>query len=154
MANACPFSTQPLSQPMLTYWQLEPWEVRTNISKIWIRKEKFFSKKMYLKMSSAKWRPFCSDLKVLTVTQSSNDTAIKFLTLLVLGIAGEQGQYHDCWCPGSLYHQDISSHNIDNIGETCPFLPPGSISSTFAISVLRNDDLSSWENVNIFCFWK
>ena len=25
------------------------------------------------------------------------------------------GQYHGCWCPGSLGRQDISSHDIDNV---------------------------------------
>ena len=28
-------------------------------------------------------------------------------------ISGELGQYHGCWCPGSLCHQAISSHYID-----------------------------------------
>ena len=25
------------------------------------------------------------------------------------------GQYHGCWCPGSLRHQDINSHDIDYV---------------------------------------
>ena len=25
------------------------------------------------------------------------------------------GQYHGCWCPGSLRRQDISSHDIDYV---------------------------------------
>ena len=24
-------------------------------------------------------------------------------------------QLHDCWCPGDLCHQDISSHGIDQV---------------------------------------
>ena len=38
-----------------------------------------------------------------------------FLTLNVRGPSylGLTGQYHGCWCPGSLRRQDISSHDID-----------------------------------------
>ena len=25
------------------------------------------------------------------------------------------GKYHGCWCPGSLLHQDISSHDADYV---------------------------------------
>ena len=27
-----------------------------------------------------------------------------------------RGQYHGCWCPGSLRRQVISSHGIDKVG--------------------------------------
>ena len=40
----------------------------TNFSEILIRIQAFSFKKMHLKMSSAKWRPFCLVLNVLTVT--------------------------------------------------------------------------------------
>ena len=30
-------------------------------------------------------------------------------------IAGELGQYHACWWPGSLHHQVISNHGIDYV---------------------------------------
>ena len=30
-----------------------------------------------------------------------------------VNILAELGQYHDCWCPGSLCHRVISSHGID-----------------------------------------
>ena len=29
------------------------------------------------------------------------------------GILFLLGQYHGCWCPDSLSHQDISTHDID-----------------------------------------
>ena len=40
-----------------------------------------------------------------------------------LNIQGEFGQYFCCWCPGSLCHQDISSHlDITYTGQTSPCL--------------------------------
>ena len=39
----------------------------TNVSEILIGIQTFSFKKMHLKMSSAKWRPFCLDLNVLTI---------------------------------------------------------------------------------------
>ena len=40
----------------------------TNFSEIWIEIDTFSSRKMFLKMSSGKWRPFCLGLNVLTST--------------------------------------------------------------------------------------
>ena len=37
------------------------------------------------------------------------------------------GQYHGLWCPGSLCHQDISSHGIDYVRQICACLPRGKI---------------------------
>ena len=42
------------------------WPVGTNFSEILIGVQTFSFKKMHLKMSSAKWRPFCPGLNVLT----------------------------------------------------------------------------------------
>ena len=41
----------------------------TNFSEIWIEIDTFTFKKMHLKMSSGKWRPFCLGLNVLTKTE-------------------------------------------------------------------------------------
>ena len=49
------------------------------------------------------------------------------------------GQYHGCWCPGSLRRQDISSHHIDSIEYVCPYLTWGRIQSTCVISTWSND---------------
>ena len=49
------------------------------------------------------------------------------------------GQYHGCWCPGSLRRQDISSHDIDYVEYVGPCLTWIRISSTWVISMLRND---------------
>ena len=40
----------------------------TNCSEIWIGIQTFALKKIHLKMSSAKWRPFCLDLNVLKLS--------------------------------------------------------------------------------------
>ena len=42
--------------------------IETNVSEILIQINKFWFKKMYLKMSPGKWRPFCLGLKMLTST--------------------------------------------------------------------------------------
>ena len=49
------------------------------------------------------------------------------------------GQYHGCWCPGSLCHLVISSHGIDYIWWIGPCLLWGGIVTTCAISISRND---------------
>ena len=51
---------KPLSEPMLEYCWLDPWE-QTSV-KSWI--DKFSFKKMHLKMSSGNWLPFCLCLNV------------------------------------------------------------------------------------------
>ena len=45
----------------------------TNFSEILIRIQIFSFKKMHMKMSSAKWRPFCLDLNVLNYTIIGSD---------------------------------------------------------------------------------
>ena len=42
----------------------------TNLSEILVRIQTFSFKKMHLKMSSAKWRPFCLGLNVLSLTDA------------------------------------------------------------------------------------
>ena len=56
-----------------------------------------------------------------------------------LNIPGKLGQYHDCWCLGSMHPWAISSHGTDYVGSTGPWLPQGRISTNCAMSVLRND---------------
>ena len=57
-----PIRRKPLSEPMLLYCQLNPKE---HFSVILFEIRKFSFKKMHLKMSFAKWRPFCLGLNVL-----------------------------------------------------------------------------------------
>ena len=69
----------------------------TNFSGILIGNQTSSFMKMHLKMSSAKWRPFWLESylvedKDLSITHS---------------------QYHDCWCPGYISSQGISSHGND-----------------------------------------
>ena len=63
-------------------------------------------------------------------------------------ILGELIQYHGCWCPGSLRHQAISSHDIDHTGLTSPCLPCGRISMTCAVSVSGSD--RKWKYISMF----
>ena len=49
------------------------------------------------------------------------------------------GQYHGCWCPGSLRRQDISNHDIDWVKLVSPGLIRGRISIIYGMSVWRND---------------
>ena len=54
-------------------------------------------------------------------------------------ISFKLGQYHGCWCPGSIRRQDISSRDIDYIEYTGPSLTWGRILSTCVKSMWRND---------------
>ena len=54
-------------------------------------------------------------------------------------ISVELGQYHGCWCPGSLRRQDISSHDIDHVEYVAPGLTRGKILSTCVISMWSNN---------------
>ena len=49
------------------------------------------------------------------------------------------GQYHGCWCSGSLRRQDISSHDIDYVEYMSPVLTCGGILSTCVKSMWSND---------------
>ena len=50
------YGAKPLSDPMLHNWQLDPW-TQSSVKFIQI----FSFMKKHLKISSAKWRPFCPD---------------------------------------------------------------------------------------------
>ena len=58
------FGAKPLSKPILDYCQ-------TYFSEILIKIQLFSLKKMYLKMSFAKWRPSCLGLNVLNKCNQS-----------------------------------------------------------------------------------
>ena len=60
------FGTKPLSQPKLPYCQLDPKE---HISVKFYLKFNFSFKEIHLEMS-AKWRPFCLSLNVLTTKET------------------------------------------------------------------------------------
>ena len=57
---------------------------------------------MHFKISSAKWRPFCLDLNVLTLS-----------LMLRLAYSTRTTSKHCRWCPGPLRRQDLSSHGTD-----------------------------------------
>ena len=74
----------------------------TIFKEILIRIQIFSFKKMHLKMSSAKWCPFCLALNV------SKSLLIEVKNLFIL-----QNQCHGCWWPGNGRSRGISSHGID-----------------------------------------
>ena len=49
----------------------------------------------------------------------------------------QHSQYHDCWCPGSLCHQDMSIHDIDYVEEVRSCLTWERNSTTCVMSVWR-----------------
>ena len=62
------------SHYLIQYWLILDWTIgtETNFRAIRIEIWRFSCKKMHLKMPSAKWRPFCLDLNVLTPILESN----------------------------------------------------------------------------------
>ena len=76
----------PLSEPTLVCLVIGP--IGTNFSKILIEIQTFSLKKMYLKMSSGKWWPFCLGLNMIRghhstwLMRSTND-ANNYLTPVV-----------------------------------------------------------------------
>ena len=59
----CLFGTKPLSEPMLAFCELDPWE-QTSV-KFSMKFKNFHSRKTFLKMLSTKWQPFRLGLNVL-----------------------------------------------------------------------------------------
>ena len=101
----------------------------TNFKEIWSEIHSFSFKKMHLKLSSAKWRPSCLGLNELTHIMQDQ-------IILV-----QHSQYHDCWCPDSLHHQDISISDNGYIDWVSSSLTWRRISATFVVSVWRNDTI-------------
>ena len=58
--------------------------------------------------------------------------------------SGRNNQYHGCWCPGSLCHQDISSDNFDFVG---PGLPYGLYSITCIVPTVQK-----WQKIQIHIY--
>ena len=74
---------KPLSETMQEYWQLDSQE--TNFTEILIEILTFPFKKMRLRVSSAKWRPFCLGLNVITDSGSpviTTEIFVRKLTIL------------------------------------------------------------------------
>ena len=69
------------------------WTSATNFSEILSKIHILSFKKMHFKMSSAKWRPFCLVLNVLTIIPHG---------------------WWGLWCPGDTRSQGINSHDLRN----------------------------------------
>ena len=82
----------------------------TNFSEVLSEIYTFSFKKMHLKMSSAKWRPFFLGLNVLTY----------WSLLRPENVLQEQGRHHGCWCPGSLYARSSTAMTL----LTAPYMNP------------------------------
>ena len=68
-------SAKPLSEPLSGILSIGP--LRTNLSEFFIRIITLSLKKMCLKVSSAKWRPFCLSLNVLPYFPKRASTIIR-----------------------------------------------------------------------------
>ena len=79
----------------------------TNFSDILIRVQAFSFKKMELKMSSVKWRPFCRGFNEL---RHIFESPLRNKMFWHQNIPGELDQYRRCWCRGLLRRQAINSH--------------------------------------------
>ena len=98
----------------------------TNFSEILIGIETFSFKKMYLKMSSAKWRPFCLGLNVLTV---SPDFGVNSNIMLSI-------QHRNYICMGE--HPAIQRLNYTNLSSCiCKHFLPHSACEHFSIKLLQ-----------------
>ena len=89
----------------------------TNFSEILIGIQKFSIKKMHLKMSSAKWRPFCPSLNVLTVLISfevrfldSDPCQISRIISVPLNNHVKRSEMRLKWLK-SPYHRDVINHD-------------------------------------------
>ena len=56
----------------------------------------------------------------------------------------QHSEYHCCWWPGSLCHQDISTHDINYEEYVSSCLTWGKTSTTCVMSVWRNDKNCSY----------
>ena len=86
----------------------------TNFSEILIEILTFSLEKMRSKVSSAKRRPFCLGLNLL----SKRGLGSSLQAVGSGAIPENQGQYHRCWCPGSLRRLVISSREVDYVEQT------------------------------------
>ena len=69
----------------------------------------------------------------------------QWLTLLLTTpeyIWEDLGQYHGLWCPGSLYHQAMNSHGIDNTIDSVAYRYRKSLSIIeLFVSIFDNIDI-------------
>ena len=84
----------------------------TNVNEILIKIRTFSFKKMLLKMSSAKWRPFCLDINVLsvevvmTLSGSAGDDKVG---IMITGFSGRIIRMYRPLVPGMWLHKTLAS---------------------------------------------
>ena len=77
------------------------------------------------KMSSVRWLSLCP------LAEKWIQYSLLTLLMLETECSSFGGQYHACWCPGSLSCQSISRHGIGCVGQTTCIVVPVLISSTW-----------------------
>ena len=122
----------PLSEPMLTYSQLDPWE--QSLEKIWIKVKKNPFKKIHVKISSAKWRALYFDLSAFTayhaaageyVFASPENTAISALS--------------------TSYRPELTNELWNGLITMEPYRPTGSEWDQFAQDVIDEFQEPEWD---------
>ena len=105
-------------------WNIWNGSLRTKFGETWINTQQFSFKKIQLKLSSAKWRPFCLGRNVLMHdTRRCIHVAIKRTSLVqamtTFFALSYYRTYH--WISGHLeqYVMEIHNHLFDKIDETC-----------------------------------
>ena len=74
-------------------------EIQLSLSSVYRRSKELSNfKENLIRMSSAKWWPFCWDLNMLKFCSWNRN------------IPRQEGEYNGCWCPGSLCQQVSRNH--------------------------------------------
>ena len=108
------------------------WPLRTNFSDILIEIHTFSFKKVHLKISSGKWRPFCLGLNVLISLQWRNDMGAIFL-LMNFYAGNLPVTYNFFWLTSLVKYMDVSCCTteiyiyIDSISSGIYYLDTGQI---------------------------
>ena len=133
------FGAKPLSKPMLCYWQLDPC-MGTKLGETLIKIQNFSVMKMHMKLSSAKWMPFC--LGGDELIPICTDPCLPFSAVpwqcppsahgrVLLNSSSSSGNHN--YCQVDLEMQ----HHFDGLVQGC------SISSALAMEILQSFTKSS-----------
>ena len=83
------FGAKPISEPMLVILSTGP--PRTLFSKILIKIQTYSFQKFHLKISSAKWRPFCLGLNVLNQTHRRGANFVRITGYILVRMTSRGG---------------------------------------------------------------
>ena len=111
------------------------WTVGTNFNEIWTGTQTFSFKKIHLKMLSAKWRPFCLSLNVLTYTLIVVPVWHSYTPAIV--------QHCVCRCPGALQYHIMNRYHVGS----CQDFPGVSCKLLLMVESQDNEKLSSFHDM-------